>query len=61
MKKRNAVIVLVFAVWAAGILVGAGIADLQSGGPSWPPWVILAIGLMISLVSLVSLFRAAQP
>ena len=60
MKKKNAVIVLVFAVWASGIVVGAGVADLQGGSPSWSPWVILAIGLIISLVHFVMLFRAAR-
>ena len=60
MNKRNSILYAGFGLWVSGILVGANAMDLVPVEPSWPPWVILAIGLLTTLTCSMSLYGSSQ-
>lgn len=60
MNNRNTIFYAAFGLWVSGMLVGANAVDFLPAEPSWPPGVILAIGLLTSLTCLSALYRTAR-
>ena len=58
MKNKNSILVNVFGLWVFGILVGANARDILPREPSLPLGVMLAIGLLGSLVMFAMLYTA---
>jgi hypothetical protein len=46
MKKKNTILYAGFGLWISGMLIGANAVDFLPGEPSWPPWLILVIGIL---------------
>jgi len=57
MNKKNTIRINMFGLWAFGMLVGANAAEFLPAEPSWPPWVLLAIGVLGSLGTSAALFK----
>ncbi len=49
MNKRNTILYAGLGLWVSGMLIGANVIGFLPGEPSWPPEVILAIGVLTSL------------
>lgn len=61
MKRKNTIRVNMFGLWAFGLLVGANVAKLiPAQEPSWPPWVLLAIGVLGSIVTSGAVWKVAN-
>ena len=60
MTKKNTILYAGFGLWVSGMLIGANLEDFLPGEPSWPPIVILAIGVLTSITTGSSLYRAAR-
>ncbi len=60
MNKRNTVLYAGLGLWISGLLVGANAVGFLPGEPSWPPAVILAIGLLTSLGCSWTLYNNLQ-
>ncbi len=59
MKKKIDLIAAGVGVWASGLLVGVNAADFLPKA-SWPPWLMVAIGLLVGVASFAALFRASR-
>lgn len=49
MNDRNQTLYAGLGLWASGMLVGANAIGYLPGEPSWPPAVLLAIGLLTTI------------
>jgi hypothetical protein len=60
MNKRNQMLSAGIGLWASGMLIGANAIGYLPGDPSWPPPVILALGLLITLGCSKQLLKLSQ-
>jgi len=60
MNKRNTILVNLFGLWVFGMLVGANAIGFLPGEPSFPPGVMLAIGVLGSFGSFAALYKAVR-
>jgi hypothetical protein len=58
MSKKSVILLNMFGLWAFGMLVGANAADVLSIQPSWSPRVLLVIGIVGTLGTSGSLYKA---
>jgi len=49
MNERNQVLYAGMGLWTSGMLVGANAIGYLPGEPSWPPALLLAIGLVTTI------------
>ncbi len=59
MEKKNNLIAAGLGVWISGLLVGVNAVDFLPKA-SWPPWLMVAIGLLVGVASFGALFRASR-
>jgi hypothetical protein len=60
MNERNQILYAGIGLWASGTLVGANAIGYLPGEPSWPPAVLLAIGLITTIGCSRLLFKKSQ-
>ncbi len=60
MTKENSILYAGLGLWAAGMLIGANAVKFLPGEPSWPPAVLLVIGILTSLGCWGLLFKRSQ-
>lgn len=49
MRERNRILYAGLGLWASGMLIGANAVAYLPGEPSWPPAVLLAIGIVTTI------------
>jgi hypothetical protein len=59
-NKKNSTLVNLFGLWALGLIVGANLKDILSVEASLHPGVMLAIGLVGSVLLFAAHYRAAR-
>jgi hypothetical protein len=57
MDNKNQILYAGLGLWASGMLVGANAIGFLPGEPSWPPTVLLAIGVLATLGCFRSLLK----
>jgi len=60
MKKEKQILYAGLGLWASGMLVGANVIGYLPGEPSWPPMVLLGIGLLATLGCSRALIKSSQ-
>jgi len=60
MNKRNQILYAGLGLWASGMLVGANVIGYIPDEPSWPPVVLLGIGLLTTLGCSGMLLKSSQ-
>ncbi len=60
MNERNQILYAGLGLWASGTLVGANVVGYLPGEPSWPPAVLLTIGLLTTLGCCRLLLKLSQ-
>jgi hypothetical protein len=57
MTDRNRILYAGLGLWASGMLVGANAVAYLPGQPSWPPAVLLVIGVITTIGCSGMLFK----
>jgi len=60
MNKQNTIRTNIFGLWVFGLLTGANVRQYLPGEPSLPAWVLVAIGLVGSLLMFATLYKATR-
>lgn len=61
MKNRPSLLWTAIGLWVSGMMIGANLIELMPLSPSWPPEVLLGIGLVIGITSLLQIHKASSP
>ena len=60
MRERSQILYAGLGLWASGLLIGANVIGFLPDEPSWPPLVLLAIGIVTTIGCSGLLFKRSQ-